>query len=1072
MIRSATVVFMMAALLAASALPVPAEDVSPEQAKFFEREVRPLLAERCFKCHGEGKQSGGLRLDIRANALAGGSSGAAVVGGNLDESLLIGAVKYESFEMPPDGKLSETEINTLVRWVEMGAPWPGDVRPAAKVHIPGVITDEDRQWWAIQPVKRPDVPSVPESLTNWVRNDVDRFIGQRLQEQGLPPAPSADRRALIRRVTFDLTGLPPTPEEVAAFVNDPSPDAYERLVEGLLQRPEYGERWARHWLDLVRYADSDGYRADDFRPNAWRYRDYVVRSFNDDKPYDRFVREQLAGDELYPDDPAALTATGYLRHWIYEYNNRDARGQWDIILNDITDTTADVFLGLGLQCARCHDHKFDPLLQADYFRLQAFFAGLMPRDDLPAATREQQAAHAEAMKPWLEQTAAIRTQIDELEAPVRAAAAAEAIGRFPDDVKAMIHKPVAERTPYEHQVAELAYRQVLTEWDRLEKRLKGETKDKVLALRKELAAFDKLKPEPLPAVIAVNDLGPNAAEVKIPKRGTVIEPGYPTIMDPEPAVITPVEGNPNTTGRRSALALWLTDRANPLTARVIVNRMWQQHFGKGLAVNASDFGRLGEAPSHPELLDWLASELMDREWSLKQVHKLIVLSAAYQQATDHPEAATARLKDPENRLLWKGSVRRLDSEQIRDALYAVTGRLQNEQHGGSGAPNEQPVRSIYLRQTRNLRNPLLDAFDAPFGISSAASRHITTTPIQSLLMINSQFMLQQAAALQQRLDKTGSAEPVARIHQAYELLYGREPTEAEVASAEAFLIEQVKRIDLARADSEAARFQYDKIPYRDGQAALLTPNLPTMQAASNPLNPEDDFTIEAFVLVRSVYDTGAVRVMVSSWSGNEQQPGWSFGITGKGSRRKPQTLVLQLVGSTAAGQVLHEPLFSDHTIQLNRPYYVAAAVNFARENQPGRVQFYVKDLANDDEPLLMAEVPHKIASGIKSSFPLTIGGRMSPKDARFDGLIDDVRLTQGALSLPELLYSSSAPRAQTIGFWRFEPVPGVFADASGNGYELAPQRVTDEAPTLDAPTQAWIDLCHIWLNSNEFLYVR
>ncbi|HUQ71094.1 MAG TPA: DUF1549 domain-containing protein, partial [Planctomycetaceae bacterium] len=550
--------------LALNACGFAADPLDPKQVQFFEKEIRPLLAERCWKCHGEGKQQGGLRLDIHANLIAGGESGPTVIPGKPDDSPLIQAVRHESSEMPPDGKLSDKQIAALVKWVETGAGWPGDNRPAGRVRRPGQITEQDRQWWAFQPVQRPEPPSVVGQ--QWGLNDVDRFIAAKLIAADLQPAPRADKATLIRRVTFDLTGLPPTPQAVAEFVNDASPNAFEQLVNRLLDSPEYGERQARFWLDLVRYADSDGYRADDYRPNAWRYRDYVIQSFNDDKPYDRFLQEQLAGDELFPGDPEALTATGYLRQGIYEYNARDARGQWQVILDDITDTTSDVFLGLGLQCAKCHDHKFDPLLQVDYFRLQAFFAGMLPRDDLTATTAAEREAHAEAMREWNEKTAEIRAQLAEIEAKPRASAAEDAIIKFPDDVLAMIRKPVAERTPYEHQIAELSYRQVTYEWDRIERKLKADEKDRYLALKKELSAFDKIKPPALPAIDAATDLGPHAAEVLIPKRGQEpVAPGYLTILDPEPAAITPIDGNPNTTGRRATLARWLTNPANPLT---------------------------------------------------------------------------------------------------------------------------------------------------------------------------------------------------------------------------------------------------------------------------------------------------------------------------------------------------------------------------------------------------------------------------------------------------------------------------------------------------------------------------
>ena len=376
--------------LAGLSAPAAAQD------SLYEDRVQPLLAERCYPCHSHAaeKMRGGLAVDSREALLAGGDSGAAIVPGKPDESLLIDAVKRTGLEMPPEGKgepLTPAEIELLARWIRAGAAEQAGAAPSGpRKRRPGPFTDEDRRWWAIQPLRVVEPPPVAEGDSPL--NEIDRFIRERLRREGLSPAPPASPEVLVRRLTFDLAGLPPTEEEVAEFVAacaDPlqSGSAVTALVDRLLQSPRFGERMARHWLDLVRYADSDGYRIDDYRPDAWRYRDYVVRAFNDDKPYDRFVQEQLAGDELFPGDPAALVATGYLRHWIYEYNNRDARGQWTTILNDVTDTTGDVFFGLGLQCARCHDHKFDPILQRDYFRLQAFFAALLPRGDLVAATR-------------------------------------------------------------------------------------------------------------------------------------------------------------------------------------------------------------------------------------------------------------------------------------------------------------------------------------------------------------------------------------------------------------------------------------------------------------------------------------------------------------------------------------------------------------------------------------------------------------------------------------------------------------------------------------------------------------
>lgn len=761
-----------------------------EQIEFFEKQVRPLLAEHCFKCHGPKQQKSGLRVDHISTLLAGGDSGPAIVPGQADESLLIDAVRYQSLEMPPGRKLSDEQIEVLTRWVATGAPWP----TTEAVPATGGISAEDRQWWAFQPVRSSVPPVVADE--GWSRNEIDRFIFQKLGAAGLRPAPEASRQMLARRVYFDLTGLPPTPHEAQEFAEDVSPDAYERLVERLLASPKYGQRWARHWLDLVRYADSDGYRADDYRPLAWRYRDYVVAAFNDDKPYDRFVQEQLAGDELFPDNPAAVTATGYLRCGIYEYNSRDVRGQWEIILNDLTDTTGDVFLGLGLQCARCHDHKYDPLLQKDYFRLRAFFAGLTPYAELPAATADELAGRAAHLAEWETQSAHVRQAIEAVEAPFRDKARTVAVGRFPDDIQAMIAKPAGERLPLERQLADLAFRQVTLEYDRLDPKIKGDAKKQLEALRKELAQFDALKPAPLPQVMAASEIGPAASQTVIPKKGVAVEPGYLTLLDDGPAAISPPASG-QSTGRRAALATWLTRPENPLTARVMVNRVWQHHFCRGLAANASDFGKLGGLPSHPELLDWLACRFVADGWSLKQLHRRILLSATYRQSSSHSGAAAGIAKDPDNRLYWRGAVRRLDAEQIRDSFYAVAGELRPVD-GGPGEAKEAPCRSVFLRVMRNTRVPLLDAFDAPYWIASAAGRDVTTTPLQSLMLINSQFTLDRAAAFARRVCAEEGDE-ARRVALSYQIAFGRRPTSAEAAAALGFLRAQAAACDDASA---------------------------------------------------------------------------------------------------------------------------------------------------------------------------------------------------------------------------------------------------------------------------------
>ncbi|MEX2175422.1 MAG: PSD1 and planctomycete cytochrome C domain-containing protein [Pirellulaceae bacterium] len=793
---AATALVLAASTAAWAATPEP----SPEQVKFFEEKVRPILAENCYKCHGSDEQKGGLRLDLRELALAGGENGAVIVPGHPDQSSLVEAVKWESFEMPPGGKLSADKIATLAEWIKLGAPMPKDHGGGSGVELRqtrGVITDEDRQWWAFQPIARSTPPEIAGDT--WSHSAVDAFLLARMQIEGLSPAPQANRLTLIRRATWDLVGLPPTPDQVDDFVGDQRPDAYERLIDRLLASPRHGERWSRHWLDLVRYAESDGFRQDAYRPQAWRYRDYVVRSLNADKPYSRFVLEQLAGDEALPGDPDAQIATMYLRLGIYEYNQRDVRTHWADILNDLTDVTADVMLGLGLGCARCHDHKFDPILQKDYYRLQAFFAPIVWRERVPAATAEQVAAYERQQSIWEEKTTDIRRQIAEIEDPIQASTSRTTLVKFADDLQVLMDKPAAERTPYEAQLVYLIQFQA-TEGEGkadIAAKVKGEKKEQWIALKEQLAEFDSLLPEPIPLIPGVTDIGPIAPEVTIPGRRNAepIEPGIPSVIDPEPlAIAVAREGvadshstTSGTTGRRTALAEWIVSAENPLSSRVLANRLWQYHFGQGLCESSSDFGRLGQPPSHPELLDYLSSELLDRGWTLKRLHRKIMASAAYRQASHGPAVAASFQRDPQNRWLSRMTVRRLAAEQIRDAAIAVTAELDPRMGGEGGDSGKTARRAIYLKTFRNRQDATLDVFDAPDGVLSMPARNLTTTPTQSLYMINGPWMMLRAKAFAERLSQPSSATLDERVATAYRLAYGRPPNADEANQAVAFL---------------------------------------------------------------------------------------------------------------------------------------------------------------------------------------------------------------------------------------------------------------------------------------------
>ena len=752
----------------------------PDTLKFFEAQVRPLLAARCLDCHGEDDQSGGLRLDGTASVLTGGESGPAVDADDPAASLLLEAIRYESYEMPPDGRMSDAEIRTLERWVELGAPWPGGGADHAPRSPESKISDEDREHWSFQPVADPDPPALAGD--DFSRGDLDRFILRAQRAAGLEHAAPADRRTLVRRVYETTIGLPPTPDEAEAFLADDSPDAYARLVDRLLADPRHGEHAATAWLDLVRYAESDGYKADYDRPHAWRYRDWVIDALNRDLPFDRFLRDQLAGDELRPGDPDALAATGFLRLGIYEYNQRDVLRNRDRLLEDVTDTVGDAVLGLGMGCAKCHDHKFDPILQRDYYRLRAFFANLSFRDPVEVEVPDDTNSSADGAA-WRAATADIRARLADVERSYRAGKERSALSSFTDEFQAIYATPEADRTPDEQQIAELIERQVIEKQERNYEADMAK-KEVWVALRAELAGFDHLKPRMI-TLNAARDIGPTAPATFIPGKERLgeIVPGFLTLLSPEPARVAPLPEVPHSSGRRATLARWLTRDDHPLVPRVIVNRVWRQHFGTGLVATPSDFGHLGEPPSHPELLDWLTSRFVEHGWSLRWLRREILTSATFRQAGVVPsdrDAAVAAL-DPAGRLLSTFPVRRLTAEQVRDALLAVSGELDSARVGGPGEGETTKRRAVYLKVHRNDPDPLLAAFDRPDRITGTGERLTTTTPAQSLLMLNGAWVRARAAALAKRVGS--EADPVSA---AFRRVLLRDPSPGEHAAAEAF----------------------------------------------------------------------------------------------------------------------------------------------------------------------------------------------------------------------------------------------------------------------------------------------
>lgn len=655
-----------------------------------------------------------------------------------------------------------------------------------------VITDEDRQYWAYKPLSIPEVPTIKDN--NWSEHPVDKFILQKLQENMLTPAHEADKRTLIRRAYLDLIGLPPTPKQVEAFVSNEDPGAYEKVLDELLASPRYGERWGRHWLDLVRYAESDGYRADHYRPTAYKYRDYVIRSFNQDKSYQQFVMEQLAGDEIAPNDHDKLVATGYFRLPIYEWNQRDAKTHWETILQDITDVTADVFLGSGLQCAKCHDHKFDPILRKDYYALKAFFAPLIWRDDVYLEKSEKQ----DLLKKWEEENKETLDAIARLEELLRQKAYKKAIIMFPDDVQEIMTKSENKRNSYEQQIAYLVMRQAYSEWDRF----KG--KKKIEEQVKELKAKLTVKPK-LQEGMTITDAGPMAPSTTFPGNDKEILPGFMTVLYPKGSdVNAQVEvppAAPNSTGRRTALAKWIINPNNPLTTRVIVNRIWQYHFGRGIAANPNDFGKLGEKPTHPELLDWLVEQFKQGEWRFKPMHKLIMMSKTYRQSSQHQSFPEFVNSDPNNHFLWRMTDRRLEAEVLRDAMLAVSGELKQRSKGGEAVKGNEAYRSVYVKVLRNEKDEFLNAFDWADAFASNAVRNVTTTPIQSLLMLNGEWVKKRADVLAEQLVKQGTKDN--QISELFKRAYGRLPDSIEIAEAEKFLADQAESYQGKYAQSKA-----------------------------------------------------------------------------------------------------------------------------------------------------------------------------------------------------------------------------------------------------------------------------
>ena len=702
-----TIITSLTGLLLSASLLTAQETVS------FEKEIVSIIAKRCVECHNARDVKGGLDLSNRKTAFQGGDSGQVITAGKVADSPLI--ERLVAGEMPPQSrgqsqKLPAHEIALLTRWIAEGAQWPA----GRKIDIYEKTTNVrgGLDWWSLQPVQRPAVPDVRQAER--VSNPIDAFILARLEKSNLKPAPLADKRTLIRRAYFDLLGLPPTSEQVTAFLNNNHPEAYEQLLDQLLESKHYGERWARYWLDLVRFAETCGYERDQLKPNIWRYRDWIINAFNSDMPYDRFVTDQLAGDEVPYRDEQSVIATGMIRAGTWNDEPNDAADYLYTRLEDMVHTTTSAFIGLTVKCARCHDHKFDPIRQTDYYRTASiFWAGYIGQGNLGGPTKEQLGLDVFG---WTDK------------------------GRTAQPIHLLI---------------------------------KGERK----------------------------------------KPGDVIEPAtLSSIPALEKQLIAP-PAESKTTHRRLQFAQWITRPDHPLTARVMVNRLWQHHFGQGIVRTPNNFGFKSSPPTHPQLLDWLAAELVEGNWTLKRMHKLIMLSSTYRQSSQHPNQQQYQQQDFLNESWWRFNRQRLDSEALRDAMLAVSGRLNRKMGGASFYPRmskealeglsrkssawgtstlaERSRRSIYMMTKRSRLLPLMTTFDFTDTTLPCGQRDVTTVPTQSLALMNNHFVHDQSSAMARRILKETGKDPTKAAERAWQLALGRNPTAAETAAAVAHIKTQL-----------------------------------------------------------------------------------------------------------------------------------------------------------------------------------------------------------------------------------------------------------------------------------------
>ena len=791
----------------------------------FDDDIRPLLESRCLKCHGAAMQLG--KLDLRQMPKA-----PVLVPFKPEESRLYARIAgLEKPVMPMDGTLSSAEIAKVREWIATGAPWGGGALSAR----------EKLTFWSFEPPVKAAVPGAGA-----LKHPVDAFLQRERVARGLQSAPRAGDAALTRRAYLDLLGLPPTPAQVAAYVEDKSPGKWPKLVNQLLESPHYGERWGRHWLDVARYADSNGYEHDFDRPNAWRYRDYVIKAFNEDKPYDKFLLEQLAGDEL--DEPTydSLIATGFLRNYakvdFREKSNPQFRYDY---LDDMIATLGRGVMGLTVQCARCHDHKFDPIPQADYYKLQASLWAYVEVDHPLVPKAEAEAWRANSR--WVtERLRDLQLKVREIEWPYREKLLAVRYKKYPANIQEAVFTPEEKRTPGQKLLAEQIIRTVNVPVSEVDKLMTGEERSRKRALLAEVKTVEKERPKPIPVAAGITDgdyrfapdgpgdePAPGKARLDAGLKGSflhdgkgvyqpsdchflkggdegnkgdLMKPGFVTVATRGalPTAVPPADGH--TSGRRRALAMWLGSRENPLTARVMANRIWHHHFGRGLVTTLDNFGNAGERPSHPELLDWLAVEFMERGWSMKAMHRLLMTSDAYQMASGFV-ADVNLAKDADNQFLWRFRAQRLEAEIVRDQILAVAGSLEAKPFGKPVFPmlsddvlhsmnkgiweqkEDTPDtwrRSVYVYRKRGLPFPFFEVFDLPDQNIACGRRNISTVATQALTLMNNDFVLTHARRFAERIEKMAPGDRGRQVRLAFQEALGRAPGPQERDLVETF----------------------------------------------------------------------------------------------------------------------------------------------------------------------------------------------------------------------------------------------------------------------------------------------